>query len=146
MTRFAFLPAALAAALAPSAASAAHDRFSSLATGTPVVNIATTVRCRLNRPPASLVFNYVAFGPAANASTSYRVTCTSYLAYSMALDARGGTVLGLNYTLALATTSAAGTGVQQTFAINGSIAAGQGGTCGAGTCSASQARTLTLTY
>lgn len=123
-----------------------YGPFSSLATGTLGVNIATPARCRLSRPPRNLVFNYVAFGPAVNASTSYSVTCTSYLPYSMALDAAGGTVLGLNYTIALATTSATGTGVQQTFAINGSIAAGQGGTCGAGTCTASQARTLTLTY
>ena len=123
-----------------------YGPLSSIASGTLGVTIVTPAGCQLTTPPATLVFNYVAFGPVVNASTSYGVTCTSYLPYTMALDAPGGTVLGLNYTVALATTSATGTGVEQTFAINGSIVAGQGGTCGAGSCTASQARTLTLTY
>ncbi len=123
-----------------------YGPFSSIASGTLGVNIATPASCRLTTPPAALVFNYAAFGPVVNASTSYGVTCTSYLAYSMALDATSGTLLGLNYALTLPTPAASGTGVEQTFAIDGSIAAGQGGTCGAGSCSASQLRTLTVAY
>lgn len=123
-----------------------YGPFSSLATGTLGVNIVTPATCQLTTAPGSVVFNYVGFGPAVNASTSYGVTCTSYLPYSMALDATTGTLLGLNYTVTLATPSATGTGVEQTFAIDGAMAAGQAGTCGSGTCSASQARTLTVTY
>jgi len=92
------------------------------------------------------VFNYVAFGATVNASTSFGVTCTNSLPYTMALDATSGTVLGLSYTLALAASSGTGTGTLQTYAINGSIAAGQPGTCAAGSCAASQPRTLTITY
>jgi spore coat protein U-like protein len=123
-----------------------NGRFGSIATGTLPVAISTPASCKLTTPPGNLVFNYVGFGAAANASTTYGVTCTSYLPYTMSLDATGGTLLGLNYTLALATASATGTGSEQAFSITGNIAAGQGGTCGTGTCSASQARTLTVSY
>jgi len=123
-----------------------YGPFSSTASGTAAVAIATPATCQLTTPPGDLVFNYIGFGAAANASTTYGVTCTSYLPYTMALDATSGTLLGLNYTLVLGATDATGTGVEQTFSITGNIAAGQGGTCGTGTCSASQARTLTVSY
>jgi spore coat protein U-like protein len=123
-----------------------YGPFSSLATGTLPVTIVTPASCQLTTAPGNIVFNYTAFGSAVNASTSYGVTCTTYLPYSMALDATSGTILGLNYTLSLPAPDATGTGVEQTFAIDGSMAAGQGGTCGSGTCTASQARTLTVTY
>jgi spore coat protein U-like protein len=123
-----------------------YGPFSSLATGTLGVNILTPATCRLTTAPGNIVFNYIAFGPVVNASTSFGVTCTNFLPYSFALDATSGAVLGLNYTLSLPTSAATGTGTQQTFAIDGTMAAGQAGTCGAGTCTASQARVLTLTY
>jgi hypothetical protein len=63
----------------------------------------------------------------------------------MALDATTGTLLGLNYSLALGVRST-GTGSPQLHTIIGSMAAGQAGTCAAGTCSASQPHTLTITY
>lgn len=123
-----------------------YGPFSSTASGTASVAIATPARCQLTTPPGNLVFNYTGFGAAANSSTTYGVTCTSYLPYTMSLDATSGTLLGLDYTLALGATGATGTGVEQTFSITGNIAAGQGGTCGTGTCTASQARTLTVSY
>lgn len=118
----------------------------STALGTIGVNISTPATCSLTTPPGNVVFSYVGFGAAANASTSYGVTCSTYLPYTMALDATSGTILGLNYTLALSATSATGNGAEQTFSISGNIAAGQSGTCATGTCTASQGRTLTLTY
>jgi len=123
-----------------------YGTLSSTAVGTLPVNISTPARCQLTTAPGNIVFNYTAFGAAANAGTTYGVTCTAYLPYGMALDATSGTLLGLNYNVSLAAASATGTGAEQTFAVNGSIAAGQGGTCGAGSCSASQRRTLTVTY
>ncbi len=102
--------------------------------------------CNLTTAPGNIVFNYTGFGAAANASTTYGVTCTSYLPYTMALDATSGTLLGLSYTVNLAASGGTGTGVEQSYAINGTIPAGQSGTCGSGSCSASQARTLTITY
>jgi len=93
-----------------------------------------------------VVFNYVGFGAAANASTSFGVTCSTYLPYTMALDATSGTILGLAYTIGLSAPSGTGNGAEQTYTISGTIAAGQSGTCATGSCTASQARVLTITY
>lgn len=115
-------------------------------TGTFGVSIATPATCNLSTAPGNVVFNYVGFGAAANASTAFGVTCTNYLPYTMALDATTGTILGVSYTLALSASSATGTGSAQSYTISGNIAAGQAGTCASGSCSASQGRTLTITY
>ncbi|HET9469705.1 MAG TPA: spore coat protein U domain-containing protein [Usitatibacter sp.] len=123
-----------------------YGNLNSTATTAFGVSIITNAVCNLTTAPGNVVFTYVAFGPVANASTSFGVTCTSTLPYTMALDATSGTVLGLNYTLALSAASGTGTGALQTYSINGSIAAGQPGTCATGSCAASQPRTLTITY
>ena len=117
-----------------------------LATGMFPVSIATPAVCNLTTAPGNLVFNYTGFGAVANASTTYAVTCTTFLTYTMALDAVSGTILGVNYTLALTAASGTGNGLAQSYGINGAIAAGQAGTCATGTCTASQGRTLTVTY
>lgn len=118
----------------------------SSAGGTISVSISTPASCSLSTPPGNVVLNYTGFGAAANASTTYGVTCSNYLPYTMALDATSGTILGLNYTLSMSAASATGSGAEQTFTISGSIAAGQAGTCSTGSCSASQARVLTVAY
>ncbi len=118
------------------------------------VNIATPATCAFAAPP-TLSFTYTAFGAAATSSVQYKPTCTIYLPYSMALDATVGVVNGLQYNLALNTSSSGGsnplastgTGAQQTFFINGTMPASQAGTCATGTCSgATSTRTLTITY
>ena len=105
--------------------------------------------CLLSTPPGNIVFNYTSFqaGPA-TASTGYAVRCTIGETYTMALDAAGGTLLNLTYSLALSNPAGqTGTGFPQNFTINGSIAGGQSGTCATGVCiSAPQSRTLTVTY
>lgn len=91
---------------------------------------------------------YVAFrstplvAPAANIV----LNCTSQLPYTLALNATSGVVAGLNYSLVLSTTSSRGTGPGQTHTITGTMAAGQAGTCATATCSATDPRTLTITY
>jgi spore coat protein U-like protein len=99
-------------------------------TGTFGVAITTPAVCNLTTAPGNVVFNYTGFGATVNASSSFGVTCTNALPYTMALDATSGTLAGVNYTLALSASSGTGTGVQQTYGING----------------ASQARTLTVSY
>lgn len=116
------------------------------ATTTFPVSIATPATCSLTNAPGNIVFNYIALKAAVNASTTFGVTCTSYLPYTMALDATTGTIVGINYTLALSAASASGSGSLQTYSINGATAAGQPGTCGTGACSGTQARVLTITY
>lgn len=116
------------------------------AVGAFAVSISTPATCAMTTAPGNVVFNYLAFGPAQAPTTTFGVTCTNALPYTMALDATSGTLLGLDYTLALSTASSVGIGAAQTHTITGTMAAGQSGTCAAGTCTASQARTLTITY
>jgi hypothetical protein len=88
----------------------------------------------------------MSFGPAANANTSFGVTCTNLLPYTVAIDATSGTLLGLNYTLTLTAPPSPGNGLERTGTIAGNMAAGQSGICATGVCFASETRTLTITY
>lgn len=117
-----------------------------LDTGIFPVNIYVGATCSITTAPGNITFNYTSFGPAANAGATFGATCTNQLPYTMALDATSGTLLGMNYSLSLSATSGTGTGAALTYAISGTMAAGQAGTCAAGTCSASQARTLIISY
>jgi spore coat protein U-like protein len=111
------------------------------------VSIITIASCTLASPPGNINFAYTSFQvSAASASTNFGVNCTTGVPYTMALDATSGTLLGLPYTLAISQSSSTGTGTAQTFAINGSIVGGLPGTCASGTCSATDIRTLTITY
>ena len=111
------------------------------------VSIITIASCTLTSPPGNINLAYTSFQPApAAASANFGVNCTTGIPYDMALDATSGTLVGLNYTLALSQSASNGTGVAQTFSINGSIAAGQAGTCATGSCSGSAPRILTITY
>ncbi|TFZ06536.1 hypothetical protein EZ313_07845 [Ramlibacter henchirensis] len=103
--------------------------------------------CRLSTPPGNMALSYTSFsGSAATASTNFGVQCLDATAYSMAVDAASGSALGLTYTLGLSSSNGVGNGAEQTHTINGSIAAGQSGTCAVASCSATQQRTLTITY
>jgi spore coat protein U-like protein len=120
------------------------------ALATPVfsVTVNTTNNCQILTPPGNVTFTYTSFqSSAAAASTNYGVRCTTSLPYTMALDATSGTLLGLNYSLAIApSASGTGTGTTQSYSINGTIAAGQAGTCATAFCTANQIRTLTLSW
>jgi len=108
--------------------------------------ISTPAQCLISSPPGLIDFGtYVAFGGAATGSTTFGVTCTSYLSYTLALDATFGVLTGLNYVLSLPA-GGVGTGAQQMLSITGSVPPGQAGQCGAGTCSGTNLHTLTLTY
>jgi len=113
------------------------------------VTVLTSNACRFVSPPSDINFIYTSFQAAvANASTTFSVRCTSALPYTMALDATSGTIASVNlsYALALSQTSATGNGVPQSYSINGTMAGGQTGKCATATCSASQTRTLTISY
>lgn len=119
------------------------------------VNIIAPATCNITAPPSNLAFAYTSFSPTVVlANSTFGVSCTTSLTYTISLDAVAGVIAGVNYALALNTVAnggvnplpAVGTGIPQTFFINGSLAAGQSGTCTAGNCSGSQVRTLTITY
>lgn len=110
------------------------------------VTIVSPPTCSIPVAPGTVALSYTSLGAAATASTIFQVNCTATQAYTMALDATSGTLLGLNYTLALSSPGAVGTGGNQAHTITGTIPAGQAGTCAVGTCSATAVRTLTITY
>jgi len=124
-------------------------------TATFPVSITAPATCIFSTQPGPITFNYSSFGSAVLANTFFRTNCTNLLPFSMALDATSGTIVGVNYMLALSTTAnsggisplaSRGTGAAQTFYINGNIATGQSGSCTTAICSGSQAHTVTITY
>ena len=118
--------------------------------GVASLSIALTVvsQCSLSSPPGALQFSYTSFQTnAAVASTGFAVTCTNGWPYTATLDAGSGTLLGLTYQLSLsASGTQTGTGLPQSMTINGTMPPGQSGTCAAALCTASDTRTLTITY
>ena len=118
-----------------------------LATGSFNLSIYQPAVCNITQAPGNVAFTYVAFqASVAMASTNFGVTCTNGMPYSMALDATSGVVSGLEYAIALSASSASGSGSQQNYTVNGTMPANQAGTCGAGSCSGTSVRTLTITY
>ena len=134
------------------------------------VTIVVSSNCGITSLPSPMTFNYTSGqGTAATAASSYTVTCTNALPYTMSLDTGGtgytgtwssptgsyaNTASTLTYTLTLHdvannidTGTGTGTGAAQNFTINGSMPAGQGGTCATlGGCTFSDVHTLTVTY
>jgi spore coat protein U-like protein len=123
--------------------------------------------CTLSSPPGALSFAYTSMqGAPAAASSSFAVTCTNMVPYTVSLDAYAVTdsAVNLSYTLNVGQTilpagaaytaggplSATGNGLAQTISIDGTMTAGQSGTCATATCtnaaSANNVRTLTITY
>lgn len=118
-----------------------------LATASFNVTVITTANCQFSTFPQSLNFAYTSFqAPPVSANTLFGVQCTTALPYTLSFDAVSNVLLGLTYTLALSASSATGNGTPQSFTVTGTIAGGQAGTCATANCSASQTRTLTITY
>ncbi len=116
-------------------------------TATFPVTIVSPASCTISTAPGTVSFTYSAFqASAAPASTTFGVTCTSLLPYSMALDATTAVIAGLQYSLSLSSSNATGTGGEQTYTINGTMPGNQAGTCGTASCATTQPRTITITY
>ena len=110
------------------------------------VTIVTPPTCTISSSPGNVAFSYTSFRTtAASASTTFGVTCSNSLPYTMAVSPASSTLVGISYSLSVPASST-GTGLQQTQTISGTAAAGQAGTCATGTCSGTQATTLTITY
>ena len=127
------------------------------ATGGFDVTINLTSACRITTAPGNISLNYTSFGAApAPVTTGFGVQCTNTLPYSMDIGTATSTMAGVNldYTLAIrnAGDTADVTGSQTagaaatSYVIKATMAAGQQGTCALGTCNATAARTLTITY
>jgi len=123
-----------------------YGAANTVTTGSFGVTITTPPTCAITTAPGTITFNYVSFGAAVNASTTFGVTCSLALPYSIALDATTGTIVGITYTLSLPVPATTGTGNEQTLSIDGNVAAGQSGTCGGQNCAGTQSRSVTVSY
>lgn len=114
------------------------------------VTVNLTSGCEVTSAPTDVAFTYSSFQGSAATSTggAFSVRCTNTLPYTMALDSTTGTVIGLNYTLALSAAGGTGAGLTAAnYTVNGSMASGQSGTCATtGVCAGTSARTLTVSY
>ena len=140
------------------------------------VDVSLTSKCLVTSSTPSLSFTYEAFGAAVSATAipitfkctrgipaptvAFDVdTSTDKISSATGLTATGGGVIsGLKYTLAVAANSSTdsgtpasssntGTAKLLSYSVSGIMEAGQAGTCAtSGTCTATQARSLIVTY
>jgi spore coat protein U-like protein len=100
--------------------------------------------------PSTLTLAYTSFATTnQTANMTFTVHCTRNTTYTLAIAPASGTLLGLNYTLAMSppgTPAITGTGLAQSYTVTGTINSGQAGTCSTAACSATQNTTLTVTY
>jgi Spore Coat Protein U domain len=118
------------------------------------VTVITDNTCEISTPPGAINFSYTSFQTtAATASTTFYTRCTTGLPYSVAVDTLPASPASLDlvYSLGLTpvtspTSPATGSGLPQLFTITGTMPANQSGTCAAATCTATEPRTITITY
>lgn len=104
--------------------------------------------CYFSSNPSPLILGYTSFMTAPSVgSSTFQLSCTYNSPYTLTISPPAtGTLLGLNYSLALSASSGAGIGNPQSFSINGTIAANQSGACATSSCSGSQAHTITVGF
>ncbi|MCY1168117.1 MAG: spore coat protein U domain-containing protein [Pseudomonadota bacterium] len=104
--------------------------------------------CYFSTSPAPLVLNYTSFTASpATASAGFALSCTYNTPYTLVIGPPStGTLLGLNYSLALSAATGTGSAAPQNFSVNGTVAAGQSGICTTSSCTASQAHTITVGF
>jgi spore coat protein U-like protein len=135
-----------AAMLAGAMTGSAHAASTS---GTFNVDINLTSACSVSTI-TNVAFAYTSFQGAAQSSTGggFTVTCTNSLPYTFGLQAGNGAptppgaatinvtddAVNLAYTLGTSAAGGTGSGAIQAYTLTGTMAAGQGGTCGSATC------------
>jgi spore coat protein U-like protein len=139
----------------PAAAQTASGQFD--------VNITLTSACTLSAITA-VDFTYTSFQPGVQnsgaASGGFSVSCTNTLPYTFGLQAGSGAAtppgaatigpinddaVNLQYSLALSAAGGTGNGAAQAYRVTGTMAAGQGGTCAAASCTNAAATNNTHT-
>jgi len=123
-----------------------YGQGNTVAYGTMAVSIYAPALCTMVAPASNLNLTYAAFGPQVSQSTTFAVTCTSGMPYTIATDVTENVITGLRYLLSLSATAANGTGAPQSYGITATFPSGQAGTCAGSVCSATQTHTLTITY
>lgn len=123
-----------------------YGQTNAVATGSAPVSIYAPAFCSMTSAAGNLSLAYAAFGPPVSTSTSFAVTCTSGMPYTLTTDVPESVITGLRYTLGVSASTATGTGAPQSYAITATIPGGQAGDCPTGSCTATQTHTLTITY
>jgi hypothetical protein len=126
-----------------------------IGSGSHSVAITVTPICTFPTIPSTINIAYTTFQASqVTASTPFQLKCTTTDGYTVAVSPTSGTAAGLNYTLDVLdsfsavvapATTLTGTGASQNFSIRATVPAGQSG-CTGGSCPASQAHTLTISY
>lgn len=148
---------AIAAVVGLLAAATMPVSAASPVTGTFDVNITLTTGCKITTAPTAVSFSYTALqtGSQPATGTSFEVTCTKNLAYTLALDGGGSytdAATELAYSLSLSSASGNGSGAAQSYNVTGTMAGGQAGTCATSgasctnSTSTNKQRTLTVSY
>ena len=130
------------------------------ASGTFNVNITLTSVCTLSAI-GDVNFTYTSLQAGVSNATggAYTVSCTNSLPYTFGLQAGTGALtppfsptisvsdnfVNLSYQLGTSAAGATGNGAAQAYSITGTMAAGQGGTCGAASCNNGSATNRTHT-
>jgi spore coat protein U-like protein len=114
--------------------------------GTAGVAIQTPAVCSVVAGPGDLTLPYAAFGAQIVRSTTFRVTCTNGMPYTLGTDVAEGVLSGVRYQLGLSAGSANGSGAPQTYTLTATAPAGQAGTCPTGACTGTRSHTLTISY
>ena len=104
--------------------------------------------CSFVSVPAAMTFNYTAFGPQQSLARNFNLRCSRTLPWTLTVSPASNTLLGLLYNITLSRAGGNGTGANQAITATGTIPANQAGTCAEadGTCTATRAHTLTITY
>jgi spore coat protein U-like protein len=114
--------------------------------GTLGVSIYAPALCTMTTAAGDLVLNYTAFGAQVSKSTTFAVTCTNGMPYTISTDVTEGVLTGLRYVLSLSASSATGSGAAQSYSITATLPSGQAGTCAGGNCTGTRTHTLTIAY
>ena len=114
--------------------------------GTVPISIYAPALCTVTTAPGRINLSYAAFGPQVSGSTSFALTCTTGMPYTIATDVTEGVLTGLRYVLGLSAASANGTGAPQSMNITATLPAGQAGSCATASCAATRTHTLTISY
>ncbi len=111
-------------------------------------NVGVTNQCVLNSFPTRMVFNYTSFSATPQVvAQSFNLRCSNTLPWTATVSPAAATVLGLNYTVAVSpAVTTNGTGANQPVTLTATMPANQSGTCNTGTCTGTQAHTVTITY
>lgn len=115
-------------------------------TGNIPVDIFAPANCSISTQPGTIALNYVALGPQVSNSTTFSVTCTTGMPFTVAPNVPEGVLVNVRYILSLNKSSSNGQGVPETFTVTATIPGGQAGTCTGGTCTASQTHTIVISY